>query len=89
MRTEIRKFVAAVSALGQLASCAESGPLEITNGNTSAAVQNSTAYVPNNIIARGNESQLKERLAKHLRSPCGRCCLARNGLSHTVNRSPD
>jgi predicted small lipoprotein YifL len=89
MRTEIRKFVAAVSALGQLASCAGNGPLEITNGNTKAPAQNTATYVPNNIIARGDESQLKERLAKHLWSPCGRCCLARSGVSQTVNPSPD
>jgi predicted small lipoprotein YifL len=89
MRTEIRKFVATVSALGQLASCAETGPLEVTNGNTSVSAQNTTTYVPNNVIAGADESQLKEQLAKRLWSPCGRCCLARRELSHTVNPSPD
>lgn len=87
MKAEIWKLVAAVSALGQLASCAQSGPLEVANGNTSVTSQTTATYVPNNSIARGDESKLKERPVKHLWSSCGRCCLAGSGKAHIVSPS--
>jgi hypothetical protein len=77
MKTEIRKFVAAVSTLGLLASCAPTGVLDVHN-HMSIAAQDNETFADNDSIERWFESTSKE-LMKHLWAPCGRCCLARTG----------
>jgi predicted small lipoprotein YifL len=64
MKTEIRKFVAAVSTLGLLASCALAGPLEVQNDNTSMAAQNAKTFADHHSIATRYENTAKELQVK-------------------------
>jgi hypothetical protein len=64
MKTEIRKFVAAVYTLGLLASGALAGPLEVQNDNTSMAAQNAKTFADHYSIARGYENAAKELQVK-------------------------
>ena len=45
MEKEIRKFVAAISMLGLLAACSETGAIEAKKDDTSLAAQNIRPFV--------------------------------------------
>jgi hypothetical protein len=64
MKTEIRKFVAAASALGLLASCAHTGAPEVQNGDTSVAAGSTRTFADHHSIARRYENTAKELLVK-------------------------
>ncbi len=64
MKTEIRKFVATVSTLGLLASCAHTGALEVGNDNTSMAAQNASTFADHESIARGFQNKARELQVK-------------------------
>jgi hypothetical protein len=85
MKTEIRKFVAAVSTLGLLASCAETGAPDVNN-DMSMVGQDTGTFADNDSIERWYESTAEE-LAKHLSGSCGRCCLARRQTMQAVGSS--
>jgi hypothetical protein len=75
MKTVLKKFIAVVSTLGLLASCAQTGALEVQN-DMSMPAQASGIFADTDSIERWYESTSKE-LIKQLWAPCGRCCLAR------------
>jgi hypothetical protein len=64
MKTEIRKFVAAVSTLGLLASYAQAGPLQVQKDNTSVAAQNARTFSDHDGIATRYENTARELLVK-------------------------
>lgn len=64
MKTEIRKFVAAISALGQLASCAQLDPLDARNASATPPAQNTRTLAEHDNIARRYENTSKELLVK-------------------------
>ena len=64
MKTEIRKFVAAVATMGLLASCAQTDFLEQQSDNTSSAAQNTQTLGDHDSIARRYENAAKELLVK-------------------------
>ena len=75
MKTILRKFIATVSTLGLLSSCAQTEALEVQN-DMSMPAQASGIFADTDSIERWYESKSKE-LIKQLWAPCGRCCLAR------------
>jgi hypothetical protein len=87
MKTEIRNFVAAVSTLGLLASCAQSGDPDV-HDDVSMAAQATGILADNDSIERWYESTSNE-LVKRLWAPCGRCCLARTRTTHAVGSSSE
>ena len=60
MKTEIRRFVAVVSTLGLLASCAQTGAPESQNDNMSGAAQSTSAFAGHNTIVNRFENTAKE-----------------------------
>lgn len=64
MKTEIGKFIAVVSMLGLLASCAQTGALEAANDNTRKAAQNARTYADHENLAKQYEHTAKELLVK-------------------------
>ena len=64
MKTEIRRFVAVVSTLGLLASCAQTDFLKGQSDNTSTASQNIRVLGDHDIIATRYENTAKELLVK-------------------------
>ena len=60
MKTELRRFVAVVSTLGLLASCAQTSALERQNDNMSGAAQSSSTFADNDSIVKGYENTAKE-----------------------------
>jgi hypothetical protein len=64
MKTEIRKFVAAVSTLGLLASCAQTGALDVGNDNTSVGAQSTRTSADHDSIASRYENMASELLVK-------------------------
>ena len=68
MQKEIRKFVAAISALGLLAGCSETGVSEAMKDDTSVSAQNIRPFVDHDGLARRYEnraSKLLEIAAEH------------------------
>ncbi|SOD41812.1 hypothetical protein [Nitrosovibrio sp. Nv4] len=68
MQKEIRKFVAAISTLGLLAGCSETGAIEAKKDDTSASAQNIRPFVDHDGLARRYENRartLLEIAAKH------------------------
>jgi hypothetical protein len=68
MQKEIRKFVAAISTLGLLAGCSETGTIEAKKDDTSAPAQNIRPFVDHDSLARGYENRARKLLeiaAKH------------------------
>ncbi|SCX37890.1 hypothetical protein [Nitrosospira sp. Nsp1] len=68
MQKEIRKFVAAISTLGLLASCSETGLIEAKKEDTSVSAQNIRPFVDHDGLARRYESRagkLLEIAAEH------------------------
>ncbi len=53
MKTEIRRFIAVVSTLGLLASCAQTGALERQNDDMSGAAQVSSTSADHDSIVKG------------------------------------
>ena len=62
MEQEIRKFIAAISTLGLLASCAETGALGVQNDNMSVAAQSIRTYVDHDGLARRYENRASKLL---------------------------
>jgi hypothetical protein len=60
MKTEIRRFVAVVSTLGLLASCAQTGALERKSDNMSGAAQDSRTFADPDGIVKGDENRIME-----------------------------
>ena len=87
MKTILRKFIATVSTLGLLSSCAQTEALEVQN-DISIAAQASGIFPDTDSIERWYENTSKE-LIKHLWSPCGRCCLARTWTTRTAGSSSE
>jgi outer membrane murein-binding lipoprotein Lpp len=68
MQKEIRKFVAAISALGLLAGCLETDVIEAKKDDTSVSAQNIRPFVDHDGLARRYEnraSKLLEIAAEH------------------------
>ncbi|SHL72237.1 hypothetical protein SAMN05216428_105125 [Nitrosospira sp. Nsp11] len=68
MQKEIRKFVAAISMLGLLAGCLETGAIEAKKDDTSLSAQNIRPFVDHDGLARRYEdraSKLLEIAAEH------------------------
>lgn len=64
MKTEIRRFVAVVSTLGLLASCAQTGALEVQNDNTNRAAQDAGTFADHDSIAKRYENTARALLVK-------------------------
>lgn len=62
MEKEIRKFLTSISMLGLLASCAETGTLEVKNDNTSMAAQSIRTFVDHDELARRYENRARKLL---------------------------
>ena len=68
MQKEISKFVAAISTLGLLAGCSETGTIEAKKDDTSVPAQNIRPFVDHDGLARRYENRarkLLEMAAKH------------------------
>lgn len=68
MQKEIRTFLAAISALGLLGGCSETGTIEAKKDDTSAPAQNIRAFVDDDGLARRYENRARKLLeiaAKH------------------------
>ena len=68
MEKEIRKFVAAIYALGLLAGCSETGVIDAMKDDTSVSAQNIRPFVDHDGLARRYENRarkLLEMAAKH------------------------
>ena len=68
MQKEIRKFVAAISTLGLLAGCSETGTIEAKKDDSSVPAQNIRPLVDHDGLAKGYENRARKLLeiaAKH------------------------
>jgi hypothetical protein len=68
MQKEIREFVAAISMLGLLAGCSETGTIEGKKDDTSVSAQNIRPFVDHDGLARRYEDRARKLLeiaAKH------------------------
>ena len=63
MQKEIRKFVAAISTLGLLAGCSETGAIEAKKDGTSVSAQNIRPFVDHDGLARRYENRAGKLLA--------------------------
>jgi outer membrane murein-binding lipoprotein Lpp len=62
MEKEIRKFVAAISTLGLLAGCSETGTIEAKKDDTSVSAQNIRPFVDHDGLARRYENRARKLL---------------------------
>ncbi|SEP41715.1 hypothetical protein [Nitrosovibrio sp. Nv6] len=62
MQREIRKFVAAISTLGLLAGCSETGAIEAKKDDTSVSAQNIRPFVDHDGLARRYENRARTLL---------------------------
>jgi hypothetical protein len=62
MKKEIRKFVAAISALGLLAACSGTGAIEAKKDDTSVSAQNIGHFVDHDGLARRYENRARKLL---------------------------
>lgn len=62
MEKEIRKFVAAISTLGLLAGCSETGAIEAKKDDTSVSAQNIRPFVDHDGLARRYENRARKLL---------------------------
>jgi hypothetical protein len=62
MQKEIRKFVAAISTLGLLAACSETGAIEAKKDDTSVSAQNIRPFVDHDGLARRYENRARKLL---------------------------
>ncbi len=60
MKTKIRRFVAVVSTLGLLASCAQPAAPERQHDNTNGAAQSTSAFADYDSIVKRSENTTKE-----------------------------
>jgi hypothetical protein len=64
MKTILKKLIAAVSTLGLLASCAQTGALEAGNDNPRLDALNTKTFADHDHIARRYENTAKELMGK-------------------------
>lgn len=64
MKTKSGTFIAVLSTLGLLASCAQMSPLEAQYDSTRKAAQNARTYADHNNLAKQYENTAKEMLVK-------------------------
>ena len=62
MEKEIRTFVAAISTLGLLAGCSETGTIEAKKDDTSVPTQNIRPFVDHDVLARRYENRARKLL---------------------------
>ncbi len=62
MEKEIMKFLTAISMLGLLAACSETGTLEARNDNASMAAQSIRTFVDHDELARRYENRARKLL---------------------------
>lgn len=62
MEKEIMKFVAAISTVGLLAACSETGAIEAKKDDTSVSAQNISPFVDHDGLARRYESRARKLL---------------------------
>jgi hypothetical protein len=62
MEKEIRKVVTAISMLGLLTGCSETGAIEARKDDTSAFVQNTSPFVDHDGLARRYENRARKLL---------------------------
>ena len=62
MQKEIRKFVAAISTLGLLAGCSETGTIEAKKDDTSVFAQNISPFIDHDGLARRYENRARKLL---------------------------
>ena len=62
MEKEIMKFVAAISTLGLLAACSETGAIEAKKDDTSVSAQNIRPFVDHDGLARRYENRARKLL---------------------------
>ena len=62
MQKEIRKFVAAISTLGLLAGCSETGTIEAKKDDTNVPAQNIRPFVDHGVLARRQENRARKLL---------------------------
>jgi hypothetical protein len=62
MEKGIRKFVAAISTLGLLAACSETGAIEAKKDDTSVSAQNIRPFVEHDGLARRYENRARKLL---------------------------
>src|SRR5690348_4954468 len=62
MEKEIMKFVAAISTLGLLAACSETGAIEAKNNDTRVSAQNIRPFVDHDGLARRYENRARKLL---------------------------
>jgi hypothetical protein len=60
MKPELRRFVAVVSTLGLLASCAQTSALKRQNDKMSGAAQSSSTFADHDSIVKGYKNTAKE-----------------------------
>ena len=60
MEKEIMKFVAAISTLGLLAACSETGTIEAKKDDTSVSAQNIRPFVDHDGLARRYENRARK-----------------------------
>jgi hypothetical protein len=60
MKTETRRFIAVVSMLCVLASCAQTGPLERQNTDMSEAAPSTSTFADHDSIVKRSENTAKE-----------------------------
>ncbi|HVW63911.1 MAG TPA: hypothetical protein VHB01_02765 [Nitrosospira sp.] len=64
MKAKIGKFVAAVSMLGFLAACAQTGALEVRNAELDKAAQNARTYADHDRLAKQYKNSARQLLIK-------------------------
>lgn len=64
MKTKLGTFIAVLSTIGLLASCAQMSPLEAQYDSTRKAAQNARTYADHNNLAKQYENTAKEMLIK-------------------------
>ena len=64
MKAKIGKFIAAVSVLGFLASCAQTGALEVRDAELSKAAQGARTYADHDRLAKQYKNSARELLVK-------------------------
>ncbi|MEK7721246.1 MAG: hypothetical protein AAB359_02525 [Elusimicrobiota bacterium] len=64
MNVNVKRFYAALSMLGLLASCAQLGALEAQNADTRSATQNTRTYADHDNLAKHYENTAKEMQVK-------------------------
>lgn len=64
MKAKIGKFVAAISMIGLLASCAQTGALEVHNAELDQAAQSARTYADHDRLAKQYKNNARQLLVK-------------------------